>query len=76
MSLMGEDAQCAPLNGMLTDPIQALEHHINLNPADDSAHLFAWKHPTFSLCLLSKTEVTRRISTLITVHNLPQHQRP
>ncbi|KAI6141699.1 hypothetical protein BKA82DRAFT_4201284 [Pisolithus tinctorius] len=48
MSLMGEDAQCAPLNGMLTDPIQALEHHINLNPADDSAHLFAWKHPTFS----------------------------
>ncbi|KIO07312.1 hypothetical protein M404DRAFT_136335 [Pisolithus tinctorius Marx 270] len=71
MSLAGEDAQCAPLNSAITDPIEALKHHFNLNPAEDSAHLFAWKHPIFSLCPLSKTEVTRRIGALITMHNLP-----
>ncbi|KAI6028273.1 hypothetical protein F5J12DRAFT_715343 [Pisolithus orientalis] len=71
MSLTGEDAQCAPLNGTITDPIKAPKCHFNLNPAEDSAHLFAWKHPIFGLHLLSKTEVTRRIGTLITEHNLP-----
>ncbi|KIN98073.1 hypothetical protein M404DRAFT_968820 [Pisolithus tinctorius Marx 270] len=63
--------QCAPLSGILTDPIQALKHHINLNPAGDSMHLFTWKHPTLGLHPLSKTEVTRRISPLITTLNLP-----
>ncbi|KIN98975.1 hypothetical protein M404DRAFT_30938 [Pisolithus tinctorius Marx 270] len=71
MSPTGEDAQCVPLNGAITDPIQALEHHLHLNPADKSTHLFAWKHHISGLRPLSKTEVTKRIISLITAHNLP-----
>lgn len=66
----GEDAQCAPLEGV-TNPIGALERHFRINPADPDAHLFAWKHPTSGLRPLSRSEVTKRIASLTAAHNLP-----
>ncbi|KIN96232.1 hypothetical protein M404DRAFT_163708 [Pisolithus tinctorius Marx 270] len=71
MSPTGEDVQCTPLRGAISDPIDALERHLHLNPAEKSAHLFAWKHPTSGLCPLLKMEVLRRINTLTTAHNIP-----
>ncbi|KAI6009525.1 hypothetical protein F5J12DRAFT_683918, partial [Pisolithus orientalis] len=71
MSPIGKDMQCAPLQGAISDPINTLKCHLHLNPAEDSAHLFAWKHPMSGLHPLSKMEVLRQINTLTTVHNLP-----
>ncbi|KAI5984555.1 hypothetical protein EDC04DRAFT_2873860 [Pisolithus marmoratus] len=62
-STAGEDAQCAPVEGV-TNPIR-------LNPADPNAHLFAWKHPTSGMCPLSRSEVIRCITTLTVALNLP-----
>jgi hypothetical protein len=41
----GEDVQCPPQPGCVTDPEAALQNHLRLNPAPPDAHLFAWKHP-------------------------------
>ncbi|KAG2050947.1 hypothetical protein BDR06DRAFT_1063711 [Suillus hirtellus] len=49
---------------------EALENHLRLNPAENSAHLFAWKHPN-SLCPLSKKELTKRINQISSLTNLP-----
>ncbi|KIN93569.1 hypothetical protein M404DRAFT_35970 [Pisolithus tinctorius Marx 270] len=59
MSPTGEDVQCTPLRGAISGPIDALERHLHLNPAEKSTHLFAWKHPTSGLHPFSKTEVLR-----------------
>ncbi|KAI6003174.1 hypothetical protein F5J12DRAFT_906187 [Pisolithus orientalis] len=48
MSPTGEDMQY---------PINTLKHHLHLNPAEGSAHLFTWKHLTSGLCPLLKMEV-------------------
>ncbi|KAI6095357.1 hypothetical protein EDD16DRAFT_1502136 [Pisolithus croceorrhizus] len=42
-----------------------------MNPADPSAHLFVWKHPTSGLRPLSRSEVIKCIALLTTAHNLP-----
>ncbi|KAF9228987.1 hypothetical protein BS17DRAFT_792943 [Gyrodon lividus] len=55
-SATGEDTQCAPLPGCITDPQAALENHFRINQAPPDAHLFAWKHPKGGLRPLSKTE--------------------
>ncbi|KAI6017845.1 hypothetical protein EDC04DRAFT_2943070 [Pisolithus marmoratus] len=65
-----EDTQCAPVEGV-TNPIRALEHHLWLNPADPNAHLFAWKHPTSGMHLLSRSEVIKHITMLTAALNLP-----
>lgn len=70
VSPMGEDAQCAPLEGV-TDPIKALQNHFRLNPAGPDSHLFAWFHPSSGLRPLSRAEVVKRISSLASMHNLP-----
>ncbi|KAI6004430.1 hypothetical protein F5J12DRAFT_722343 [Pisolithus orientalis] len=69
-SPQGEDIQCAPVEG-ITNPIEVLENHFQVNPTDPSTHLFAWKHPTAGLCPLSKSEVTKCILVLASEHNLP-----
>lgn len=62
----GESVHCAPHpNASPTDPKRALDNHFALNPAEPTAHLFAWKHPSGSLRPLSKKEVTKRIDAII-----------
>ena len=60
----GEDVQCAPHTGCVTDPEAALQNHLRLNPAPPDAHLFTWRHPRSGLCLLSKTQVTNKIADI------------
>jgi len=50
----GEDVQCAPQMGCVTNPETALQNHLRINPAPPDAHLFAWKHPRGGLRPLSK----------------------
>ncbi|KIK92064.1 hypothetical protein PAXRUDRAFT_794795 [Paxillus rubicundulus Ve08.2h10] len=75
-SATGEDTQCTPLPGCITDPQAALENHFRVNPAPQDAHLFSWKHPKSGLCPLSKTEVTSRltaVSKACSLSNLKGH---
>ncbi|KIJ67286.1 hypothetical protein HYDPIDRAFT_84972, partial [Hydnomerulius pinastri MD-312] len=65
----GEDTQCAPQLGGITDPKAALENHFHVNLAPPDAHLFAWKHPN-GLQALSKTEVTNQLVTIAKTLNL------
>jgi len=44
-----------------SDPRAALENHIQVNPADSNAHLFAWKHPK-GIRPLSKAELSKRLN--------------
>ena len=60
----GEDMQCAPQAGCVTDPEAALRNHLRLNPAPPDAHLFAWKHPKSGLRPLSKTQVTNKLAEI------------
>ena len=72
----GEDVQCAPQTGCVTDPEMALQNHFRINPAPTSAHLFAWKHPKSGLRPLSKNQVTSRIAAiakLCSLSNLKGH---
>ncbi|KAI6008957.1 hypothetical protein EDC04DRAFT_2610805 [Pisolithus marmoratus] len=69
-SPMGEDTQCAPLEGVM-DPIKALNNHFHLNPAGPDSHLFAWVHPSSGLHPLSRSEVIKQITSLASMHNLP-----
>ncbi|KAI5992479.1 hypothetical protein EDD15DRAFT_2368252 [Pisolithus albus] len=64
----GETVQCAPQPDPNLDPHRALENHFRLNPAVESTHLFAWRHPTSGLRPLSKTEVTKKIATIARLH--------
>ena len=57
----GEDVQCAPQKGCVSDPEAALRNHFCINPAPPDAHLFAWKHPKNGLRPLSKTQFISRI---------------
>lgn len=65
----GEDTYWAAQDGP-TDPKAALMNHLRINPADSSAHLFAWKHPK-GLRPLSKKELTKRISMIAVAASLP-----
>lgn len=58
----GEDAYWAAQND-LSDPKAALENHLRVNPAEDSAPLFAWKHPK-GLRPLTKTEFLKRLASI------------
>ena len=60
----GEDVQCTPHMGCVTDPEAALQNHLRLNPAPPDTHLFAWRHPRSGLCLLSKMQVTNKIADI------------
>lgn len=60
----GETIQCAPQPDPNLDPRRALENHLQLNPAPESAHLFSWRHPTAGLRPLSRTEVTKKIAAI------------
>jgi len=66
----GEDVQCAPQTGCITDPEAALANHFHLNPAPPDAHLFAWKHPREGLHPLSKTQVTTKLTQIAKRNNL------
>ena len=57
----GEDVQCVPQKGCVSDPEAALRNHFRINPAPPDAHLFAWKHPKNGLRPLSKTQFISRI---------------
>ncbi|KIK73781.1 hypothetical protein PAXRUDRAFT_177491, partial [Paxillus rubicundulus Ve08.2h10] len=75
-STTGEDTQCAPLPGCITDPQATLKNHFRVNPAPQDAHLFSWKHPKSGLCPLSKTKVTSRltaVSKACSLSNLKGH---
>ena len=61
----GEDVHCAPQQGCITDPEEALRNHFRINPAPPNIHLFAWKHPKGGLRPLSKTQFTSRISAIV-----------
>ena len=61
----GKDVQCTPQRGCISDPESALRKHFHINPAPPNAHLFAWKHPKNSLCLLSKTQFISQITPII-----------
>ncbi|KIJ59006.1 hypothetical protein HYDPIDRAFT_177951 [Hydnomerulius pinastri MD-312] len=65
----GEDTQCAPQSGGITNPKAALENHFRVNLAPPDAHLFAWKHPN-GLRALSKTEVTNWLAAIVKTLNL------
>jgi hypothetical protein len=65
----GEDAYWAEQNGP-SDPKAALENHFRVNPADNKAHLFAWKHSK-GLRPLSKPELVKRLSSIARAANLP-----
>ncbi|KAI6140565.1 hypothetical protein BKA82DRAFT_170566 [Pisolithus tinctorius] len=67
-SIKGKTVQCAPQDNPITDPMQALQNHILLNPATNDAHLFTWKHPIHGIRPLSKTEVMRMIAKLAKSH--------
>ncbi|KAI6008963.1 hypothetical protein EDC04DRAFT_3146321 [Pisolithus marmoratus] len=64
----GETVQCTPQPDPNLDPHHALKNHLHLNPADGSAHLFTWHHPTLGLRPLSKTEVMRKIAAIARLH--------
>ena len=66
----GEDVQCAPQAGCVTDPEAALQNHFCLNPAPSDAHLFAWKHSKSGLRPLSKTQVTNKLVEIAKRSNL------
>ncbi|KAG2335388.1 hypothetical protein BDR05DRAFT_898613 [Suillus weaverae] len=65
----GEEAFWSVQEG-LSDPKAAFDNHLQVNPARASVHLFAWKHPK-GLCLLSKKELTNRISQISSIMSLP-----
>ncbi|KAG2074846.1 hypothetical protein BDR04DRAFT_1150658 [Suillus decipiens] len=65
----GEEAYWSTQEGLL-DPKAALENHLRINPAKNSAHLFAWKHPS-GLHPLSKKELTKHINQISSLTNLP-----
>ncbi|KIO02019.1 hypothetical protein M404DRAFT_112635, partial [Pisolithus tinctorius Marx 270] len=67
-SIKGKMVQCAPQDNPITDPMQALQNHIHLNPATNDAHLFTWKHPIHSIRPLSKAKVTRTIAKVAKSH--------
>ncbi|KAF8442249.1 hypothetical protein L210DRAFT_3330315, partial [Boletus edulis BED1] len=60
----GEDVQCAPQKGCVSDPEAALRRHFHINAAPPNAHLFAWKHPKNGLRPLSKTQFISRITPI------------
>ncbi|KAF9218815.1 hypothetical protein BS17DRAFT_719458 [Gyrodon lividus] len=66
----GEDAQCAPQHGCITDLAAVLKNHFRINPAPASMHLFAWKHLKGGLHPLSKNQVTTRITAISKKANL------
>lgn len=66
----GEDVQCAPQTGCITDPATALHNHFRINAVPPNAHLFAWKHPKSGLRPLSKSQVTSRITAIAKSCNL------
>jgi hypothetical protein len=66
----GEDVQCAPQSGCVTDPETALQNHLRLNPAPPNAHLFAWKHPRSGLRPLSKMQVMNKLVIVAKQNNL------
>ncbi|KIK79256.1 hypothetical protein PAXRUDRAFT_770172 [Paxillus rubicundulus Ve08.2h10] len=71
-SAAGEDMQCAPLPGCITDPQATLKNHFCVNPTPQDAHLFSWKHLKSSLCPLSKTKVTSRLTAVSKACKGPQ----
>ncbi|KAF9218322.1 hypothetical protein BS17DRAFT_721434, partial [Gyrodon lividus] len=66
----GEDTQCAPQHGCITDPAAALKNHFHMNPAPENVHLFTWKHLKGGHSPLSKNQVTTRITTISKQTNL------
>ena len=66
----GEDVQCAPQAGCVTDPEAALQNHFRLNLAPSDAHLFTWKHPKSGLRPLSKTQVMNKLVEVAKRSNL------
>ena len=67
--IKGEDAYWAAQVGP-SDPKAALENHLHVNPAENSAHLFAWKHPK-GLRPLTKSELTKRLASISSIANIP-----
>jgi hypothetical protein len=67
--IKGEDAYWAAQED-LSDPKAALTNHLRVNPAENSTHLFAWKHPK-GLRPLSKKEVIKRITTIASIAHIP-----
>ncbi|KAI5984994.1 hypothetical protein EDC04DRAFT_2590519, partial [Pisolithus marmoratus] len=63
-SSRGKTVQCAPHPTTNSDPQHALKNHFHLNPAEDTAHLFAWCHPILGIRPLSKMEVTKKITSI------------
>ncbi|KAF8836513.1 hypothetical protein BDN67DRAFT_879765, partial [Paxillus ammoniavirescens] len=62
----GEEVHCTLHNqNSRLDPKGALDRHLRINPDRESAHLFAWKHPSGGLRPLSKKEVTKRIDAIV-----------
>ncbi|KAG2142966.1 hypothetical protein DEU56DRAFT_733239 [Suillus clintonianus] len=67
--LQGEETYWSAQEG-LSDPKAALDNHLRINTAHAGAHLFAWKHPN-GLRLLTKKELTKRVSQISSTANLP-----
>lgn len=67
----GENTQCAPHPGCITDPEAALRNHLRINQVPVHAHLFTWKHPKTGLRPLSKSQVISRITAIAKQHGLP-----
>lgn len=67
--LNGEDAFWATQEGP-SDPKAAFENHLLINPAEDDAHLSAWKYPK-GMRPLSKKEVLKRLATITQTASLP-----
>ncbi|KAG2063904.1 hypothetical protein BDR04DRAFT_1130966 [Suillus decipiens] len=53
-----------------TNPKAALDNHFRVNPASESAHLFAWKHAT-GMRPLSKRQLIKRLATVTAAAKLP-----
>jgi hypothetical protein len=66
--IKGEEAYCAAQSP--SDPSEALENHLRINPASGDIHLFAWKHAK-GMWPLSKKELLKRVSIAAKAANLP-----
>jgi len=67
--LLGEDVYWAAQDGP-SDPKAALQNHLLVNAADDSAPLFAWKHPK-GICPLTRKELLKRLASISAITSAP-----
>jgi len=67
--LSGEETYWAAQNGP-TDPKEAMQNHLRVNPGGGEEHLFAWKHDK-GIRPLSKSEFVKRLALAASAAGLP-----